>query len=376
MRAADVIQIYQSMSALAGELGAVNLAQGVPEPVHDADWRSAIAAELPGAHFQYTQTRGIPALREAVASLYGRDAEGVFVTSGCTESLAAALLGLADLGRDAVVWLEPFYSYYPGLARIAGMEPYTVPVDLSGRTARLDPERLRDVLAPLGERAVLLLNTPHNPSGLTLDEESWREVAGLVETTGCFLLLDDSYRDFRYGAAPAPYARLLDTGRAAVAGAASKSFAATGVRIGWLLSPKELDPYAESAHMHLSNCAPDHVQRAAARILSTVTRDRLDRTAARYREKRDTLLAALAAAGLDAVVPEGGHFVLTRHPRDGRTGTDLALELAHSAGVVPLPLDTFYTTAPERPRLRFSFAVSADDLDLACRRLAGRERIR
>jgi len=371
----DVIRIYQSMSALALEMGAVNLAQGVPEPVHDDTWRAALAAALPTAHFQYTPTRGTPALRGAIGGIYDADPDRIIVTSGCTESLAAALSGLARTGHRTVVWLEPFYSYYPGLARIAGLDHRGVAIDLSGPTPRLDLDGLRATLAPFGERAVLLLNTPHNPSGLVLHGRDWADLRRLVADTGCFLLLDDAYRDFRYGPSPAPYAALLATGRAAIAGSASKSFAATGIRLGWLLAPQELGPVAESVHMHLSNCTPDLVQQAAVRVIEQVTPDVVAQVRDRYRRKRDALLTALTAAGLRTLTPAGGHFVMARPPDGGswRTGTDYALALAPALGVVPLPLESFFA-APGPPWLRFSFAVSEDDLATACRRLSRQER--
>ncbi len=371
----DVIQIYQSMSELALETGAVNLAQGVPEPVHDHIWRAALAAALPTAHFQYTPTRGAPALRAAIGGIYDADPDRIVVTSGCTESLAAALSALARTGYRTVVWLEPCYSYYPGLARIAGLDHRGVAIELSGPAPRLDLDGLRAALAPLGERAVLLLNTPHNPSGLVLDGRDWLGLRRLVADTGCFVLLDDAYRDFRYGPPPAPYPSLLATGRAAVAGSASKSFAATGIRLGWLLAPRELGTVAESVHMHLSNCTPDLVQQAAVRVIEQVTPDVVAQVRDRYRRKRDALLTALTAAGLRTLTPSGGHFVMARPPDggSGRTGTDHAFALAAALGVVPLPLESFFA-APGSPWLRFSFAVSEDDLATACRWLSRPER--
>lgn len=368
---ADVIQIYQSMSALARDLGATNLAQGVPEPVHDDRWRAALAAALPHAHFQYTQARGTPELRAVVGAGYGADADRVVVTSGCTESLAAALLGLADLGHDTVLWLEPFYSYYPGLARIAGMAATAVPLDLSGATPRLDLDLLGAALRPLGRRAVLMLNTPHNPSGLVLTDRDWADVRELAAETGCFLLLDDAYRDFRYGGTEPPYAALLATGRAAVAGSASKTWAATGIRLGWLVSPTALDRVAESAHMHLSNCAPDLVQRAAVDVAAQVTPSVADGVRLHYRRKRDLLLAGLSAVGMRPLVPHGGHFVMALPPAEeaARSADAHAHALAYAVGVVPLPLTSFFA-APAPPWLRFSFAVTAQDVVTACHRMA------
>ncbi|MFY9808932.1 MAG: pyridoxal phosphate-dependent aminotransferase, partial [Pseudonocardiaceae bacterium] len=206
---------------------------------------------------------------------------------------------------------------------------------------RLDLERLRAVLRPFGNRAVFLLNTPHNPSGLVLHAQDWTDVLALVAGTGCFLLLDDAYRDFRYGSPPAPYGALLATGLAAVAGSVSKSFAGSGIRLGWLLSPKELNPVAESVHMHMSNCAPDIVQRTAAQVVGEVTADVAAQVCAHYQRKRDMLLTGLAAAGLRTLTPDGGHFVMARPDKadNGRTATDLAL--APAVGVVPLPLESF-----------------------------------
>lgn len=364
----QVVGIYQRMTALAAEHSAVNLSQGIPEPVYDAEWRAALAAEVPRADFQYTPSGGTPALRKSVAGLYAEGLPAPVITSGCTESLAAVLLGLADEGCDTVLWLEPFYSYYPGLARITGMEARTVPIDLTGPSPRLDMERLAAELAPLGRRGVLLLNSPHNPTGLVLGQEEWASVCELVERHGCHLVIDDVYRDFRYSGPAVPYAALMETGRTAIAGSLSKSYAAAGLRLGWLLAPGRLARRAESAHMHLSNCAPDLLQRAAVRLLAEVDAGRLEDTARAYRRKRDHLLAALTDSGFTASVPDGGHFVMAAPPADRPWGAEPAAGLLRNAGVCALPLDHFFTR-PHPPWLRFSFGASAGQVEEAARRL-------
>jgi aspartate/methionine/tyrosine aminotransferase len=364
----DVVQIYQSMSGLAREWGAVNLAQGIPEPLYDAQWRAAVAAELPEAHFQYTPTSGLPTLREAIGALYGADAREVVVTSGCTESLVAALSAHAGLGCREVLWLEPYYSYYPGIARAAGLAHRSLPLDLSGPGARLDVGALRRAVPPDAHRTALLLNSPHNPSGLTLTDDDWSRVLDLVDATGCHLVLDDTYRDFRYEGGAPPYARLLGSGRAVVAGTTSKSLAASGVRLGWLLAGEPVRSAAEGIHMHLSNCSPDLLQRAAVRVLGEVL-PTLPATTDRYRRKRDRLLEALSAAEIPALHPGGGHFVMATLPLGGPDPLATAHELCREVGVVPLPMGSFFDR-PGAAWLRFSFAVPPEDLGTACERLA------
>ncbi|MBB1244059.1 pyridoxal phosphate-dependent aminotransferase [Streptomyces durbertensis] len=364
----QVVGIYQRMTALAAEHSAVNLSQGIPEPVYDAEWRAALAAEVCLAHFQYTPSAGTPGLRESVASLYTDGLPAPVITSGCTESLAAVLLGLADEGCDTVLWLEPFYSYYPGLARLAGMDTRSVPIDLTGTAPRLDMDRLAEELAPLGRRGVLLLNSPHNPTGLVLRRHEWAAVCELVDLHGFHLVIDDVYRDFRYDGPAAPYAALMETGRTTVAGGVSKSYAAAGLRLGWLLTPDRLARRAETAHMHLSNCAPDLLQRAAVRLLAEVDSMRLTHTAQSYRRKRDHLLAALTDSGFTASVPDGGHFVMAVPPADRPWGPEPAVDLLRNTGVCALPLDHFFTR-PDAPWLRFSFGVSAGQVEEAAQRL-------
>ncbi|NUP51992.1 MAG: pyridoxal phosphate-dependent aminotransferase [Catenulispora sp.] len=381
VRAEDPIQVYQRMSALAAELGAINLAQGVPEPRYDDRWRAAIAAALPGSHFQYTQARGIPELRSAVAAHLGIiDADPV-ITSGCTESLLIALHVLRSRGCERALWLEPYYSYYPGLARLAGLEHGCVPVDFASGRPLLDLDRLRRALTERGSRSrtVLVLNSPHNPSGLTLEAGQWQRIRELVASTGSTVLIDDVYRDFRYGAAEPPYRDLLADGTTMIAGSLSKSLAATGLRLGWLLASPDVAAAAEAVHMHMSNCAPEFAQRAAITLLTGTTPAELAETTAAYRDKRDVLVPALAAAGFEVVVPDGGHFAMARDAAetDGRPDTTAAAHaLAHAVGVVPLPLDTFFEPgSPSRSAwLRFSFAVRADAVAEATRRLAARPR--
>ncbi|MGS1023953.1 pyridoxal phosphate-dependent aminotransferase [Burkholderia glumae] len=360
------IGIYQRMSALAREEGAVNLAQGIPEAIFDPGWRQH-ALDVLSVSWQYTPTWGLPLLRDAVLRHHGLDdASACLITQGCTGALAAAMHALAGTGVRQIVALEPFYSYYPGIAQLAGCR--FTPTRLLGPVDRLsiDWSDLEQKLA--AGPAAFLVNSPHNPSGFVLAAEDWARIVRLCERFDAVMLVDDVYRAFSY-TQPVPMPDAFPSIRSLWAGSVSKTLAGSGTRVGWLIGDRALVERAHVAHMHMSNCLPAHLQIAAARLLDALTSDVMQEIRQRYLRRRDRLTAALTARDFLCAHADGGHFVLAACDVPPDIDMDeYCVAFARRHGVAALPVGGFFMRdAPSW--MRFSFAVSDDEMDLACQRI-------
>jgi N-succinyldiaminopimelate aminotransferase len=363
---------YQLMSELAQRTGAVNLAQGIPEALNDARINEALAASI-DAGWQYTPVEGDAALRSAIAAEYDGGFTmpgGLVVTSGCTEALLIALVAAGDRFGNRVSFFEPFYSYYPGLVRLAGLTFDIVPLHFNGAAFQPDLKALECAIRS-GAR-IVLLNTPHNPTGWVCDLDTARALALWAEENDALVVIDEVYRDFVYAEKRMPVLWQLPglRGRCMVANAVTKSFAASGMRIGWLLGPPAVLRDALVAHMHLSNCLPRPLQRAAAHLFAANDVRWRQSVRDHYRIKRDRLLQALIQHGFRCALPDGGHFILAdyRPVSDQPNSLQFALWFAENAGVVPMPIDDFYDrNAPQM--VRFSFAVPMSAIEEALCRL-------
>lgn len=360
------VNIYQRMSSVARDTGAVNLAQGIPEALFDVDWQREATKGMQ-ASWQYTPTWGMPLLRNVIARQYGLTSEdGCLVTSGCTGALAAAMLALATTGTRNIVALEPFYSYYPGIARLAGCS--LIPSKLQGpiEALSIDWSDLENKLS--AGPSTLLINSPHNPSGLVLTKHDWEHLTDICERLSTVMLVDDVYRAFSY-TETTPLPHEFASIRSLWAGSISKTLAGTGVRIGWLVGDRDLVERAHIAHMHTSNCLPAHLQIAAATLLDELTLNAIASIRKRYALRRNRLTEALSSRGFRCAKADGGHFILATH--DMHTDNDMneyCLNFARLYGVAPLPVNGFFLeSAP--PWMRFSFALPDADIDLACQRI-------
>jgi aspartate/methionine/tyrosine aminotransferase len=369
-------EVFSRYTAQARALGSVNLAQGIPEGRLDDSLGQALLDSL-GLGWQYVDPRGLERLRIAIASRVYAGAfrtEEVLITSGCTESVTIALQSLAgrwseDRWGAKVAFLEPFYPYYPGFAELAGFEP--VPIPMHDGPPALDLDAIERVFSN-GVR-ILLLNTPHNPSGWVITSDEAHALRGLLERYGVFLILDDAYHGFVYsGADSAGAARLVESNeRLLVAGSCSKLLSATGLRLGWLLGTASALKRAHALHMYLTYCQPGPLQGSAATLIEQ--RRPADETmlAAHYERKRDSLVAALRAAGMSCSSPRGSHFVVADYSRLAPrvAPEDFALEFARTVGVMSLPLTPFCAPGSAHRRLRFSFSVDQGTLDSAVDRM-------
>ncbi|MDN5746167.1 MAG: aminotransferase class I/II-fold pyridoxal phosphate-dependent enzyme [Nocardioidaceae bacterium] len=346
--------IFAEMSALAARTGAVNLGQGFPDTDGPAELLAAAAYAVQHGPNQYAPGPGLPALRAAIAGHqqrhYGLDLDPdtqVVVTTGCTEAIAGALLGLVDPG-DEVVVLEPYYDSYTAMIDFAGGRRR--PVTLRAPDFRLDPAELE---AAVNERTkLILLNTPHNPTGRVLDASELAAVARIAGEHDLIVVTDEVYEHLTFARAHTPIATLPGMAeRTLTLSGAGKSWSVTGWKIGWATGPAELVGAVMSAKQWLTYTSGSPLQAAVAAVLDS-SGDPAG-FPAQLREslelRRNELVAGLRAAKLRTYSPEGAYFALTDVTELGWTsGRDFCRALPERAGVVAVPAEVFYDD-PDSP---------------------------
>lgn len=359
------VNTFQYMTDLAIKNESVNVSQGIPENVFDDIWKEQMH-ESAGLSWQYARTEGMDELREAVLNnIYNEFFKEVLITSGCTESLLCALYAFSWMGYKNLVSFEPFYSYYPGMAHMTGLPFKTVSMQVSSSYMSLDWDEVRRTVS---SDSIFLINTPHNPTGYVFNSEDWTRLLSLQSTTGCAIVVDDVYRDFNFKELPAPY-QTFENHRVLVAGSVSKSFAASGARIGWLTGWAKALSLANEAHKHISNCQPVLIQNAASNIIRLLHGTPIETNRGRYYSRALKLASALQMAGFRIIKPDGGHFIMASHEDiPGQGAFEKSLFLSSEVRVTPLPLRDFFSQN-DSTWMRFSFAISDKALSEACLRL-------
>jgi N-succinyldiaminopimelate aminotransferase len=372
--------IFSAMSALAARTGSVNLGQGFPDADGPPDVIARAVAALESGHNQYAPGLGVPALRQAVARHqlrhYGLELDPdsqVVITTGCTEGVAAALLGLVNPG-DEVVVLEPYYDSYPAMIQMAG--GVRRPVTLRGPCpdvgySRLDTDELRAAVTP--RTRFLLLNSPHNPTGTVLTRDELQAIADVAVEHDLVVITDEVYEHLVYddhahlplATLPGMFERTLSLS------SAGKSYSFTGWKVGWATGPAELVGAVLAAKQWLTFTSGSPLQPAVAFALDEEP-DFPARLAAELREKRDVLCSGLAEVGLDVRVPEGTYFATTDISGLGwEDGESFCLALPERAGVVAIPTQGFYDSEVGRHVVRWAFCKERDTIEEGLRRLAG-----
>jgi N-succinyldiaminopimelate aminotransferase len=369
--------VFAEMSALAAATGAINLGQGFPDedgPVEVLD--AAVAAIRDGVN-QYPPGRGTPDLRLAVSEhqsrWYGIEVDPdrqVLVTAGATEALAATLLAFVEPG-DEVVTFEPFYDAYGALIRLAGGTHVTVP--LAAPDFLPDEDTLR---AAFSDRTrVVLVNTPHNPTGRVLPDEVLATIVELAEQYDALIVTDEVYEHLTFDVPHVPIATLPGAAdRTVTISSAGKTFSTTGWKIGWLTAPPVLVDAITSVKQFLTfvNGAPFQPAVAAGLRLPDAV---FTGIAAELSAKHDLLAAGLRAAGFEVMRPDGGYFVIAdAAPLGYEDAREFCLQLPELVGVVGVPVSAFVRpdhAAGYRSLVRFAFCKRRPVLEDAAARLAG-----
>ena len=365
--------IFAEMSALATRTGAINLGQGFPDTDGPPEIVAAVEAALrSGEANQYGPQAGRPELCAAIAAHqrrhYGLEvdpADGVQVTFGATEAIAATMLGLLEPG-DEVVVIEPFYDSYAATIAMAGGRRRLVtmrPPDFA-----LDPEQL--AAAAPGAR-MLILNSPHNPTGRVLTRAELEAVARVCVEHDLIAVTDEVYEHLVFDGEHVPLATLPGMAeRTLTISSAGKSFSFTGWKIGWCTGPPELVAGVAAAKQFMSYSGGTPLQVAVAGALGDAERLVAPLCAA-LQAGRDRLCEGLRALGCEVSVPQGGYFVNADvAPLGVGDARAWCLELPERAGVVAIPTSAFYGD-PEAGRtlVRFAFCKRPEVIDEAVGRL-------
>jgi N-succinyldiaminopimelate aminotransferase len=366
--------VFTEMSALAERTGSINLGQGFPDEDGPPEVLDAAAAALRSGANQYAPLPGVPALRGAIAEhqrrRYGLDhdpATEVQVTFGATEAIAAALLGLCDPGDD-VVALDPTYDSYAAAAAFAGARLRRVA--LHPPDWRFDPAQLE---AAIGERTrVLLLNSPHNPTGRVLGRDELEAVAAACRAHDLIAICDEVYEHLVFEGEHVPLATLPGMAeRTLTISSIGKTFSVTGWKVGWACGPAPLVAAVRGAKQFLTFAGGTPLQHAAAFALG-MAEEHGAALSAELKAKRDRLCAGLERAGFGVLRPAGTYFVNADvAPLGYDDGVAFCRDLPERAGVVGIPTSVF-SGDPERVRtlVRFAFCKREEVIDEAADRLA------
>ncbi|QGG97146.1 pyridoxal phosphate-dependent aminotransferase [Actinomarinicola tropica] len=366
--------IFAEMSALAVRTGAVNLGQGFPDTDGPSLIAEAAVDAIRAGHNQYPPGVGIPSLRAAIADhqrrFYGIELDAdteVLVTAGATEAIAAALLALCDRG-DEVVTFEPYYDSYAACIALAGAERRVV--TLRPPSYGFDPQDLDAAITP--RTRLILLNTPHNPTGKVFSRDELDHVARLAVEHDLLVVTDEVYEHLVFDGEHVPIATLPGMAeRTLTISSAGKTFSFTGWKIGWISGPAALVAAVRTVKQFLTDVNGAPFQPAVASGLALGDGYFTDFTAD-MRAKRDLLCDGLGAAGFEVFVPQGTYFatvdVRSVGADDGRT---FCLELPERCGVVAVPNVVFYDDVDAgRTLVRFAFCKRTEVLEEAIHRLA------
>ncbi len=372
--------IFAEMTALAVATGAINLGQGFPDYDGPQQVLDEAARNIRDGNNQYPPGIGTPDLRNAVSEhqrrfwnlSYDPDTE-ILITMGATEALAGALLGILDPGDEVVVF-EPLFDTYAGCVALAGahLSPVTLRPQASGRYG-FDPEELRNAVTR--RTKVILLNSPHNPTGMVFSHDELELVADIAREHDLIVVSDEVYEHLTFdGVSHQPIATLPGMfERTVTISSGGKSFNTTGWKIGWACAPQPLVSATRMAKQLFTFAGGTPFQPAIAAGLR-LPDSYFAELAADLQRKRDIVQSALVDAGLKPITPEGTYFVTAdisgrmRNP----DSVDFCRALPHECGVVAIPGGVLYDprhAAEGRHLVRFAFCKKDDTLHEAASRL-------
>jgi N-succinyldiaminopimelate aminotransferase len=366
--------IFAEMSALALTTGSINLGQGFPDTDGPREIAQAAAdAVLAGRGNQYPPGPGIPELRQAVAAhqqrFYGLavdpDTE-VLVTAGATEAIAAAMLALLEPG-DEVIAFEPYYDSYAACIAMAGAT--RVPVTLRPPSFRPDLDALRDAVTP--RTRLLLLNSPHNPTGMVLTRQELTTIAELAVERDLIVVTDEVYEHIVFEGEHIPIVTLPGMRERTVSiSSAGKTFSFTGWKVGWVTGTAELVAAVRTTKQFLTFVSSGPFQYAVATGLGLGDAFYTG-LAGDLRRKRDLLASSLSQAGLEVFQPHGTYFITTDiTPLGQQDGVQFCRALPGLCGVVAIPNAVFYDDAKAGlSQVRFAFCKKDEVLAQAAVRL-------
>ncbi|MCP1583729.1 MULTISPECIES: pyridoxal phosphate-dependent aminotransferase [Pseudoxanthomonas] len=366
--------IFTVMSQLAAEHGAVNLGQGFPDFAVPQRLVDELDRAMRAGHNQYAPMTGVAPLRQAIAEkvlrCYGREVDPdteITVTSGATEALFNAIHAVVRPGEEVIV-LDPAYDSYEPAIDLAGARAVHVPLD--PQTFAVDWDRVRAAVTP--KTRLLIVNSPHNPSGAMFDQADIRALAALLEGTGIYLISDEVYEhivfDGRRHESILRYPELA--ARAFVVSSFGKTYHCTGWKIGYAIAPPALSAEFRKVHQYNVFCTFAPAQHAFAAMIRQEP-EHYEQLGAFYQEKRDRFREQLLGTKFKPLPVPGGYFQLVDYSAvSDLPDAEFVKWLTVEHGVTAIPLSPFYETPPAGQRLaRLCFAKNEATLDAAIARL-------
>jgi N-succinyldiaminopimelate aminotransferase len=373
--------VFAEMSALAARVGAVNLGQGFPDEDGPPGMLKAAQDAIAEGVNQYPPGMGIAPLRQAIAAQrrrhfgieYDPNTE-VLVTVGATEAIAAAVLGLVEPDSE-VILIQPFYDSYSPVVAMAGAQRVVVPLVPDGAGFALDVDALRRAVTP--RTKALIVNSPHNPTGMVLTEAELVAIAELAVAADLLVIADEVYEHLVFD--DSRHLPLADfdgmAERTVTISSAAKMFNCTGWKIGWACAPAELIVGVRAAKQYLSYVGGAPFQPAVAHALNTEDAWTAELRAS-LQQRRDRLATGLTKIGFSVHHSSGTYFLCADpRPLGYDDSTTFCAALPEKVGVAAIPMSAFCDPAAEHARIwnhlvRFTFAKRNETLDEAIRRLA------
>ncbi len=376
-RGEPMLTIFAEMSALAASTGAINLGQGFPDEDGPQAVLDAARRAIADGHNQYPPGIGVPVLREAIAThqehWYGIRLDPdtqVLVTAGATEAIAATLLALTE-ADDEIVVVEPYYDEYAAIAALANTRLVTVPAHAPDFLPDLE-----DLAAAVTDRTrIILINSPHNPTGAVLPRETLERIVELAHEHNAIIVTDEVYEHLVYDGQHVPIASLPGAfERTLTISSGGKTFSATGWKVGWISGPAELIRAVLAVKQFLTYVNAGPFQHAIAVGLG-LPDEVFDEAAASLARKRDLLMGGLSDAGFEVYRPSAGYFVIADAAELGvRDAAALARTLPELVGVVGVPVSALASQerqADYASLMRFAFCKRVDVLERAAAQLSG-----
>ncbi len=370
------VTIFSEMTKVAQEKGAINLAQGFPDFDGPEEILEAAVEAIRRGHNQYPRSMGFPGLVHSVVDKinshyrlsYEPDTE-IIVCSGATEAMASSFIGLTNPG-DEVIIFEPFYDSYPVYAAMTGAIPryYT----LQFPDFHVDMAQLEKCFN--SKTRLLLLNTPHNPTGKVFTRIELEGISELCKKYNVVVLTDEVYEHLTYdGARHIPIATIPEMrDRTLTISGIGKTFSLTGWRIGWITGPSGLISAVQKAHQYLTFAPASPLQAGIASVLPKFDENYYEQLRKEYTQRRNILLDALKNTGFMVAVPRGAYYILADFTNlwngDDRS---FVMHMIDQCAVAAIPPSVFYSRNPEEGKrlVRFAFCKQLKTLENAAERL-------
>jgi len=365
--------IFAVMSQMAAECGAINLSQGFPDFDCPAGLREAVAAAMTAGHNQYAPMPGIPLLRqriaEKVAALYSAEVDmdrEITVTAGATEALFVAIQTVVRPGDEVIVF-DPAYDSYEPAVTLAGGRCVHVP--LAAPDFRIDFDRLEQALGP--RTRLVVLNSPHNPTGSVLEAEDLERLEQVLAPHDCFVVSDEVYEHIVFDGRN--HQSLLRSevlrARSFVVSSFGKTYHTTGWKIGYCIAPVPMTAEFRKIHQYVTFAISTPMQHGIAAFMADPS-FHLELPDF-YQRKRDVFRRALAKSRFELLPCAGTYFQLVDYSAiDDRPDTEMAEKLTREIGVAAIPVSVFHADRRDERILRFCFAKDETTLEAACERLA------